>query len=179
MLTIGDKLPEFKLQAVIGNELDSAFTEVTDLSYEGKWKILFFYPKDFTFVCPTELVEFDNLNAEFEKKNTQLLGASIDSEFVHMAWRNDHPDLGKLSYPLLSDIKRELSEGLGILDANAGVSLRATLIIDPENIIQHVSVNNLNVGRNPQETLRLLDALQTGDLCSCSRPIGGDILKVA
>ena len=178
MLTVGDKLPEFSLQAVVGNDLSNAFVEVTDKSYAGKWKVIFFYPKDFTFICPTEIAEFGKLNAEFEQRNAQVLGASVDSEFVHHAWRNAHPDLKDLPYPLLADIKRELSANLGILDPEAGVSLRATFIVDPENTIQHASVNGLSVGRNPAELLRILDAAQTGELCGCNWSKGDEPVKV-
>jgi len=178
MLTVGDKLPEFSLKAVVSNNINDAFIDVTDKSYSGQWKVLFFYPKDFTFICPTEIVEFGNLDAEFKKRNAQILGASIDSEFVHLAWRNQHPGLKTLPYPLLADIKRELSDNLGVLDKNEGVDLRATFVIDPNNVIQHVSVNALSVGRNPNEVLRILDACQTGELCPCNWEEGDDVLKV-
>ena len=178
MLTVGDKLPEFSLKAVVSNNINDAFTDVTSKSYSGKWKVLFFYPKDFTFICPTEIVEFGKLNGEFNKRNAQLLGASIDSEFVHLAWRNQHPGLKDLPYPLLADIKRELSANLGILDEQEGVSLRATFVVDPDNVIQHASVNALSVGRNPDEILRILDACQTGELCPCNWEAGDDVLKV-
>lgn len=179
MLTVGDKLPEFSLQAVVSNDLDNAFINITDKSFSGKWKVLFFYPKDFTFVCPTEIAEFGKMNVEFEKRDAQIIGASIDSEFVHLAWRNDHKDLNNLPYPLLSDIKRELSANLGILDPEAGVTLRATFIIDPDNVIQHASVNGLNVGRNPKEILRILDAAQTDELCPCNWNKGDEVLRPA
>ena len=178
MLTIGDKLPEFSVKAVVSNNLSDAFVEITDKTYEGKWKVLFFYPKDFTFVCPTEMVEFGKLNDEFAKKGAVLLGGSIDSEFVHLAWRNDHPDLGSLPYPLLADVKRELSANLGILHREEGVTIRATFIIDEDNIIRHVSANDLSVGRNPSEILRILDALQSGELCPVNWNKGDAVIKL-
>src|SRR3546814_475638 len=133
----------------------------------------------FTFVCPTEIAAFGRLNEEFADRDAQLLGLSIDSEFVHLAWKRDHEDLRDLAIPMLSDVKRELCTALGILDAKEGVALRATFIVDPEGVIRHVSVNDLNVGRNPQETLRILDALQTDELCPCNWQKGEEVLKVA
>ncbi len=179
MLTIGDKFPEFALTAVISNSPANGFVEISDKSYEGKWKVVFFWPKDFTFICPTEIAAFGAMNEEFEDRDAQILGVSTDSDFVHMAWRKDHEDLNDLPFPMVSDIKRELCEGLGILDVEAGVALRATFVVDPDGIIQHVGVNGLNVGRNPQETLRILDALQTDELCPCNWNKGDDVLKVA
>ncbi|HLW27466.1 MAG TPA: peroxiredoxin [Kiloniellales bacterium] len=182
MLTVGQKLPSFNLQAVPPGEPKSpseAFVELNDKSYEGKWLVLFAWPKDFTFVCPTEIAAFSALNEEFEDRDAQILGLSTDSEFVHLAWKRDHEDLRDLKFPMLSDLKRELSNELGILDVNEGVCLRATFIVDPEGIIRHVSVNDLSVGRNPQETLRILDALQTDELCPCNWQKGEEVLKVA
>ncbi|MCZ4281885.1 peroxiredoxin [Kiloniella laminariae] len=179
MLTIGDKFPEFALTGVVSNSPSDAFIEITDKSYEGKWKVVFFWPKDFTFVCPTEIAAFGALNEEFADRDTQILGVSTDSDFVHMAWRKDHADLNDLPFPMVSDIKRELSEALGVLDRDAGVALRATFVVDPDGIIQHVAVNGLNVGRNPQETLRILDALQTDELCPCNWNKGDEVLRVA
>jgi len=176
MLTIGDSLPEFKLTAVVDHDPKKAFKELTHDSFPGKWKVLFFWPKDFTFVCPTEIVGFGELNREFTDRDAQLLGASTDSDFVHAAWRQHHNDLKSSPFPWLSDIKRELSEQLGVLDKNAGVALRATFIIDPQNIIRHASVNDLNVGRNPHEVLRILDALQTDELCPCNWNKGEETL---
>ncbi|MBE0644371.1 MAG: peroxiredoxin [Bacteroidetes bacterium] len=168
MLTVGDKFPEFNLQACVSREAGKEFTEISNTTYAGKWQVVFFWPMDFTFVCPTEIAEFGKRNADFAAKNAQLLGASIDSHFVHLAWRNDHADLKDLPFPMLADVKRELSSSLGILHKDAGVDLRATFIVDPEGIIQWVNVNGLNVGRNIPETLRVLDALQTGELTPCN-----------
>ena len=182
MLTIGQKIPEFNLIAVKPgfnhheeNE-QSAFEELTESSFPGKWKIIFFYPKDFTFVCPTEIVEFAKLNGEFEDRDAIVLGGSGDNEFVKLAWRREHPDLNKLNQYSFADTQGTLIDGLGVRDIKAGVALRATFIVDPENTIQHVSVNALNVGRNPQEILRILDGLQTDELCPCNRPVGGKTL---
>ena len=179
MLTVGDRFPSFNLTGVISNDLSSAFKEFSEGSEGGKWKVFFFYPKDFTFICPTELVEFNGLNSEFQSRNCQVYGVSTDSEFVHHAWRTHNPSLSNLSYPLLSDIKRELSEQLGVLDKSEGVCLRATYIVDQNDFIRHASVNDLSVGRNPKEILRTLDALQNGGLTPCNWQKGDDTLKVA
>ena len=179
MLTIGARLPAFDLAAVVDLDPKTAFTRIDATSDAGKWKVLFFWPKDFTFVCPTEIAAFGKLAGEFADRDSQLLGVSTDSEFVHLAWRKDHQDLRSLPFPMLSDIKRELSLALGILDRQEGVCLRATFIVDPEGIIRFVSVNDLSVGRNPQEVLRVLDALQTDELCPCNWQKGEDVLRPA
>jgi peroxiredoxin (alkyl hydroperoxide reductase subunit C) len=179
MLTIGDSFPSFSAKAVTSIERGKEFTDVTEKAYDGKWKVYFFWPKDFTFVCPTEIAAFGKLNREFSDRDAQLLGVSTDSEFVHLAWRNNHPDLKDLPFPMIADIKRELSQNLGILDKHEGVALRATFIVDPQNVIRFVSVNDLNVGRNPAETLRVLDALQTDELCPCNWQKGEKTLNAA
>ena len=179
MLTVGDKFPAFSLTAVNGTDPKTAFAPATNDSYAGKWLVVFAWPKDFTFVCPTEIVGFNDVEREFRDRDTQLLGLSIDSEFVHVAWRQSRADLGKVGFPWLSDIKRELSGALGILDKEAGVALRATFIVDPEGVIRFASVNDLSVGRNPQEVLRVLDALQTDELCPCNWQKGEKTLEAA
>jgi peroxiredoxin (alkyl hydroperoxide reductase subunit C) len=179
MLTIGDKFPAFDLKAVATSDPKTAFTPITGNTDAGKWKVVFFWPKDFTFVCPTEIAAFGKLNKEFNERDAVVYGVSTDSEFVHLAWRQNHPDLKTLPFPMLADLKRELSSALGILDKAEGVCLRATFIVDPEGIIRFVSVNDLSVGRNPQEVLRVLDALQTDELCPCNWQKGDDVLKAA
>lgn len=180
MLTVGDRLPEFALQATVGIESpNTAFKDLTDKSYSGKWLVVFAWPKDFTFICPTEIAAFGRMNGEFTDRDTQVLGLSTDSEFVHFAWRRDHADLKDLPFPMLADVKREFSQALGILDKNAGVCLRATFIVDPEGVIRHVAVNDLSVGRNPEETLRILDGLQTDELCPCNWTKGEETITVA
>ena len=179
MLTIGDKFPSFDLKAVVSTDPKTAFTQVTDKSEAGKWKVVFFWPKDFTFVCPTEIAAFGRLNKDFNERDTVVYGVSTDSEFVHLSWRQNHPDLKALPFAMLADLKRELASALGILDKGEGVCLRATFIVDPEGIIRFVSVNDLSVGRNPQEVLRVLDALQTDELCPCNWQKGEDVLKAA
>lgn len=168
MLTIGDRLPSFKLQAVVSREPGEEFKEISDRSYPGKWTVLFFWPMDFTFICPTEIAEFGNREADFQGRNAQVLGASTDTHYVHLAWRNQHPALKNLPFPMLADTKRELSTALGVLHKQDGVALRATFIVDPEGVIRWVSVNDLSVGRNVPETLRVLDALQTEELTPCN-----------
>ena len=179
MQTVGDRFPEFELQAVVSTEPGQEFTEVTNETYPGKWRVIFFWPMDFTFVCPTEIAEFGRKQAEFAERKTQVLGASTDTHYVHLAWRNEHPDLKGLPFPMLADTKRELSTALGILHKNAGVCLRATYIVDPEGIIRFVSVNDLSVGRNVNEVLRVLDALQTGELTACGWTRGEPTLNAA
>ena len=179
MLTVGDRLPEFDLQAAVGLEKGREFTRITSKSYPGQWLVLFSWPMDFTFVCPTEIAEFGKRNADFQDREAQVLGASTDTHFVHLAWRNNHPDLKTLPYPMLADTKRELSQALGVLHKTDGVALRATFIVDPEGIIRHVSVNDLSVGRNVDEVLRVLDALQTDELCPCNWKKGEATLEVA
>ena len=179
MLTIGDKFPPFTAKAVVSQESGKEFIELTDQTYDGKWKVYFFWPKDFTFVCPTEIAAFGKLDRDFTDRDAQVLGVSIDSEYVHLAWRGSHPDLKDLPFPMVADLKRELSQALGILDRHEGVALRATFIVDPQNVIRFVSVNDLSVGRNPQEVLRVLDALQTDELCPCNWQKGQNTLNAA
>lgn len=178
MKGLGDQFPEFNLKAVVGNDLEKAFIDVNNKTYTGKWLVVFFYPKDFTFVCPTEIKGFADLNSEFEDRDAQLLTASVDSEFVHLAWKNSHEDLKNLPFPMLSDIKRELSAELGVLDKNEGVSQRATFIVDPEGIIRFVYATDLSVGRSPEEVLRVLDGLQTDELCPCNWKKGEETIQV-
>jgi peroxiredoxin (alkyl hydroperoxide reductase subunit C) len=179
MLSVGDKFPAFDLKAVVSTDPKKAFAQINQSTDEGKWKIVFFWPKDFTFVCPTEIAAFGKLNGEFNDRDAVVYGVSIDSEYVHLAWRQNHADLKSLPFPMLSDLKRELSQALGVLDKTEGVALRATFIVDPQGIIRFVSVNDLSVGRNPQEVLRVLDALQTDELCPCNWQKGEDVLKAA
>ena len=179
MLTVGDKFPEFRLQAVVSLDKGREFQELSNESHPGKWKVVFLWPMDFTFICPTEIAEFGRRNADFEDRDTQVLGGSTDTHFVHLAWRNNHPDLEALPFPMLADTKHELSTALGVLHKHDGVALRATFIVDPEGIIRHVSVNDLSVGRSVDEVLRVLDALQTDELCPCNWKKGEPTLQVA
>ena len=177
MLTVGDRFPAFRLKAVASKE--AKFDEITDRSFAGKWTIYFFWPKDFTFVCPTEIVGFGALDGDFKDRDAHLIGGSTDSEFVHHAWRASREDLGNLAFPWVADIKKELAGALGILDAAEGVAKRATFVVDPEGIIRFVDVTDMSVGRNPQEVLRVLDALQTDELCPCNWKKGEETIQLA
>jgi peroxiredoxin (alkyl hydroperoxide reductase subunit C) len=178
MLTVGDKFPALKVPVQQGDALPAG--ETLDLAEtNGKWKIVFFWPKDFTFVCPTEIIGYGELLGDFADRDALLIGASTDTDFVHHAWRKADPRLAACDFPWIADNKKELAEALGIVDRDAGVATRATFVVDPDNVIQHVTVNGLNVGRNPQETLRVLDALQTDELCPCNWQEGEEVLRPA
>ncbi|MEX1025866.1 MAG: peroxiredoxin [Planctomycetota bacterium] len=179
MLTLGHAFPDFRLRGVVANELDDAFIDVSSNDLQGAWSVFVFYPKDFTFVCPTELAGFGRLEADFRERDTRLFGVSTDSEFVHLAWRRSEESLNELPYPLLSDIRRDLSEALGVLDPDEKVCMRATYIIDPDGIVRFAAVQDGSVGRNPDEILRVLDALQTGELCPCNWNRGEETIQVA
>jgi peroxiredoxin (alkyl hydroperoxide reductase subunit C) len=170
VLSLGASFPEFNKKAVVSIEKGKEFY---DLSYEeiknsGKWMVMFWWPKDFTFVCPTEIAEFNKHYQDFADRDTVLVGASTDSEFVHVAWRRDHEDLRGLQFPMLADTSKSLATELGILEAEEKVAYRATFIVDPQGIVRWVSMYDLNVGRNVKEVLRVLDALQTDELCPCN-----------
>ena len=167
MLTVGDELPRFALQAVVGTEPGREFAELTDRTFADRWRVLFFWPMDFTFVCPTEIAEFGRRADDFRRRGAEVLGASTDTHYVHLAWRQSHPSLRSLPIAMLADTRRELSQALGILDKKEGVPLRATFIVDPAGVIRFAAVNDLNVGRSVDEVLRVLDALQTGELTPC------------
>jgi alkyl hydroperoxide reductase subunit AhpC len=160
---VGESAPNFTLEAVINKE----FKKVSLTDYRGKWVVLFFYPLDFTSVCPTEIRGFNEKLEAFKKLNAIVLGASVDSKYSHLAWI-ERGDLGELKYPLLSDIRKEVADRYGILDESEGVALRGLFIIDPEGVLQYQLEHNLSVGRSVEETLRVLEALQTGELC----PVG-------
>jgi peroxiredoxin (alkyl hydroperoxide reductase subunit C) len=178
MLTVGDTFPALTVPVQQGADLPAG--ETLDLADTGgRWKILFFWPKDFTFVCPTEIIGYGELLEDFADRDAVLIGASTDSDFVHHAWRKADPRLAACDFPWIADNKKQLGEALGIIDPESGVAYRATFIVDPDNVIQHVTVNGLNVGRNPQETLRVLDALQTDELCPCNWQGGEEVLRPA
>jgi peroxiredoxin (alkyl hydroperoxide reductase subunit C) len=170
MLSINSLFPEFKKKAVVSISAGKEFSEVTSEDHKKakQWMVMFWYPKDFTFVCPTEISEFNNKFDEFESRNTILYGASTDSEFVHLAWRNQHPDLRDLRFPLIADTSKSLAESLGILEDNEKIAYRVTLIVDPEGKIKWLCANDISTGRNIDEVIRVLDALQTGKLTPCN-----------
>jgi len=179
MLTVGDKFPDFSVQGVVSTNPANAFQAFDQNSDKGKWKLVFFWPKDFTFVCPTEIAGFGKLKGDFADRDTVIYGVSTDSEFVHLAWRQNHADLKELPFPMLADTNRRLSTALGILDEEAGVAKRATFLVDPDGIIRFAYVTDMSVGRNPAEVLRVLDALQTDELCPCNWQKGEDVIKPA
>ena len=198
MKTVGEKLEPFVITGVKPGQPEDAFFTINEESFPGKWKVIVYYPKDFTFVCPTEIVAYDKLFQDFEDRDAVLLTGSTDNEFCKVAWQKAHPDLQKIKHIQFADTIRSgyetgtapnrlgensdyrwnegLINQLGVFYEPAGAALRATFIVDPDNVIQHVTVNNLNVGRSPEETLRVLDALQTGELCACNRTVGGETL---
>lgn len=179
MIGVGQPFPAFKMQATVSTDVKTAFKEIDNKSYKDKWLVVFFWPKDFTFICPTEIAEFGKMNKEYNDRDAQILGCSTDSEFVHMAWRQHKEELKNLPFPMLADVKRELSTALGIIDPNEGVAQRATYIVDPQGIVRFVMVMDMEVGRNVKEVLRVLDALQTDEKCPCNWQKGEPTLKVA
>lgn len=161
MVQVGKAAPEFSAQAVVNGEIK----DVSLTQYRGKWVVLFFYPLDFTFVCPTEIKGFQEKHAEFEALNAQVLGISVDSVYSHLDWLKD---LGQLSFPLLSDLTKRISRDYGVLLEEKGISFRGAFIIDPEGVLRSYVVNDLSVGRSVEEILRTVQAFQTGELC----PVG-------
>jgi len=166
MKSVGDNFPKFKKKAIMA---DNQFGEVTsdDHIKAGKWAVYFFYPKDFTFICPTEIVEFNNNHDKFTALNAELYGASTDTEEVHLAWKTNDPRLSNLTFPLIEDTSKSLSKKLGILQPGT-VAYRATFIVDPDGIIQWVTCNNDTTGRNVAEVLRALEATQNPELTGCN-----------
>lgn len=165
LLGLGARFPEFSLQACVSAEPGNEFRVVDSRELEGSWTAVFFWPLDFTFVCPTELIEFNRALREFRALSARVYGASGDSHQAHLAWRNSNPELHDLAFPMLADADKELSEALGILDPVENVPLRATYLLDPEGRIRWLCVNDLSVGRSTGEVLRVLAALQCGELC--------------
>ena len=158
-LRVGQEAPEFTATAVFDRE----FKTIKLSDYRGQYTVLFFYPLDFTFVCPTEIIAFSDRHDEFKALDTEILGVSVDSEFSHLAWiQTDRKEggIGDIAYPLVSDIKKEISSAYNVLDPEAGVALRGLYIIDREGIVQHATINNLSFGRSVEETLRTLKAIQ-------------------
>lgn len=168
MSLVTKEAPDFTAQAVMP---DNSFAELTLSSYRGKYVILFFYPLDFTFVCPTEIIAFDKALSEFKKRNTEVIGASVDSHYTHLAWKNtpvDHGGIGQIQYPLVSDLNKSISRDFGVL-VDESVALRGLFLIDKDGIVRHELVNDLGLGRNVSEALRMLEALQYseehGEVC--------------
>lgn len=181
MIGLGKKFPSFKKTAVVSLEKGKEFEEISNEIHKknGQWMVMFWWPKDFTFVCPTEIAEFNKKAQDFKDRDTVLIGASTDSEYVHAAWRRDHKDLNDLKFPMLADTSKTLSEELGILEENEKIAYRVTYIVDPEGTIRWVAANDLSVGRNVNEVLRVLDGLQTDELCPCNWEKGQETLKAS
>lgn len=177
MLGIAQKFPTFSVKACVSMEKGKEFKTISNADMKGNWSVVFFWPLDFTFVCPTELAEFNKEMKNFKARDTKVFGVSCDSEFVHHAWRTHHADLKHLEYPMLADVKKELTGALGVLHPTEQIPLRATYIIDPDGIVRWVSVNDLSVGRNVKEVLRTIDALQTDELCPCNWEKGQSTLN--
>ena len=168
VLSVGSQFPAFSKKSVVSMDQGKEFETLTNQVHEDKWMVMFWWPKDFTFVCPTEIAEFNKAYEDFRDRDAVLIGASTDSEFVHLAWRKDHDDFRGLKFPMLADTSKSLAEELGILQSNEKIAYRVTYIVDPEGIIRWVSVYDLSVGRNVKEVIRVLDALQTDELCPCN-----------
>lgn len=170
VLSVGAEFPAFTKKAVVSIEKGKEFYDITseEIKASGKWMVMFWWPKDFTFVCPTEIAEFNSHYQDFADRDAILIGASTDSEFVHAAWRRDHEDLRGLKFPMLADTSKSLAAELGILEAEEKIAYRATFVVDPQGIVRWVSVYDLSVGRNVKEVLRVMDALQTDELCPCN-----------
>jgi peroxiredoxin 2/4 len=173
MVKVGEPAPDFTMEGIMGRK----FTKVSLSDCRGKWLVLFFYPLDFTFVCPTEITEFSKRCKEIEELKGQILGVSVDSAYSHLAWIEGK--LGEQTYPLLSDITKAASRDYGVLIENQGIALRGTFIIDPQGIVRWMVVNELSVGRSIDETIRVLKALQTGELCPVEWEPGEETLGKA
>jgi peroxiredoxin (alkyl hydroperoxide reductase subunit C) len=178
MLTVGDQFPSFALQACVSTEKGKEFAQISDKTNAGKWLVFYAYPKDFTFICPTEIVEFSKKSNEFSDRDAVVLGGSTDNEFSHLAWRQNHADLKTITTPLVF-ITPVFAQQLGILHKQEGAALRVTFIVDPNGVIRWVNANDLSIGRNVDEVIRALDALQTDELCPCNWKPGEQTLGAA
>jgi len=172
--------PDFTAQAVMP---DNSFADLKLSSYQGKYVVLFFYPLDFTFVCPSEIIAFDKAVAKFRAKNTEVIGVSVDSHFTHLAWKNtprNQGGIGQIQYPLVADLDKKIAEKFGVL-LDAGIALRGLFLIDTKGVVRHALVNDLPLGRSVDEALRLVDALQfhekNGDVCPANWHAGEEAMK--
>ena len=177
---VGNKAPQWQADAVVGSD----FKTLSSQDYEAKWKVLFFYPLDFTFVCPTEIVAYSEAVEKFKALGAEVISCSIDSKFSHLAWTKQSRSeggIGEVNFPILADTTKKIARDFGVLIEEAGVSLRGLFIIDDNDVVQHATINNLSVGRNPEETLRLLEAYQFtakhGDVCPAGWTSGSDSMK--
>ncbi len=169
---IGRPAPSFSMNAVTGDGED--FVKVSLDDYKGKWLVMFFYPLDFTFVCPTEITSFSENYEDFKELHADVLAVSTDSQYSHQAWIEGA--LGQIKFPIASDKTMEVSESYGVLIKEEGIALRGLFIIDPEQVIRYSGVHDLNVGRSVAETQRVLKALQTGGLCAVNWEDGDENL---
>jgi len=183
LINVGDRIPPFCLTGVKpGVDESEAFEDIDSSSFEGKWKLFIFYPKDFTFICPTEITAFDSLHEEWEKRDTVVMFGNTDNEYCKIAFKESHPDLKNLKSWMFADLPRmgssPLCHSVGAYDYSWGHCTRTTLLVDPDGIVQFVQAVPTHIGRGTEEVLRVLDALQTGEMCACDRTIGGDTMKV-
>ena len=176
-IKVGDPAPPVTVEAYVRAEADPVSMDIGPPG--GSWTVLFFYPRDFTFVCPTELRAFAELEADFALEGAAVVAASTDSWYVHRAWLETSPGLTGIHYPVIADPTQELTRLYGVLDCDVGSAHRATFIIDPAGIVRHASVTDASVGRNPEETLRILKALRTGELRPVSWKPGDPTLRIA
>ncbi|MFO7446950.1 MAG: peroxiredoxin [Ignavibacteriaceae bacterium] len=178
-VSLGKKFPEFRKKAVVSIESGNEYSEITSEDHirQNKWMVIFWYPYDFSLVCPTEIIEFNKNYDEFRDRDAIVIGASTDSEYVHLAWRKEHSGLRSLRFPLIADTSKSLAEELGIL-SDEKVAYRVTYIVDPKGIIRWISANDINTGRNIKEVIRVLDALQTDEKCPCNWEKGQPTLTV-
>jgi peroxiredoxin (alkyl hydroperoxide reductase subunit C) len=179
---IGKKAPEFKAPTVMGDGTINSEFSLSD--YRGKYVVLFFYPLDFTFVCPTEIIEFDRKLSEFKERGAEVVGVSVDSQFTHLAWKNtpvEQGGIGNIQYPLVADLNKQISRDYGVLLEEGGVALRGTFLIDKEGVVKHAVINDLGLGRNIDEEVRMVDALkhheEYGEVCPANWSKGDDAMK--
>ena len=172
--------PDFTAQAVMP---DNSFADLKLSDYRGKYVVLFFYPLDFTFVCPSEIIAFDKALEKFKQKNAEVIGVSVDSQFTHWAWKNtarQDGGIGPINYPLVADLNKNISRDYGVL-SNDSVALRGLFLIDREGIVRHAVINDLSLGRNVDEALRMVDALQYtekhGEVCPANWHEGEEAMK--
>ena len=169
---VGKKAPDFSMNTCLGDGSDFGKASLSD--YEGKWLVMFFYPLDFTFVCPTEITAYSKRVEDFKKEGAEVLSVSVDSDHSHKAWINSRLD--KINFPMASDMTKQVSADYGVLIEDEGVALRGLFIIDPEGVIRYSAIHDLNVGRSVNETLRVLKALKTGGLCPIDWDEGEELL---
>jgi peroxiredoxin (alkyl hydroperoxide reductase subunit C) len=178
MLTVGDAVPSFAVKAAVSTEPGLELAVVTSDSLAGLWLVLFFWPLDFTAICPTEILEFARHEGAFRERDARVVGVSSDSAWAHVAWRLRDPDLGDVPFPMAGDPDGDLARAMGVHDDRTGLAMRATFIADPEGIIRWASVHDVRCGRSVAEVLRVLDALRTGRLTPCEWQPGEATLLV-